>query len=43
MLVIALGPDGEELTMSGSAPIHGDEGEAIARAVIDAVVRPAGA
>ena len=43
VLVVALGPDGEELTMSGSAPIRGDEGEAIARAVIDAVVRPAGA
>lgn len=43
VLVIALGPDGEELTISGSAPVRTDDANAVALAVIDAVGRPAGA
>ncbi|MEX0875500.1 MAG: hypothetical protein WD646_01645 [Actinomycetota bacterium] len=41
--VIVFGPDGEELIFSGSVPVHGDENEAIVRAIIDAVAHPPGA
>jgi hypothetical protein len=42
-VVIVLGPDGDELVVSGSVPVHGDENEAIVRAIIDAVAHPPGA
>ncbi len=42
VVVVLLGA-GEEVVVTGSAPVRGDESEAIARAILDAVARHTGA
>jgi hypothetical protein len=42
VVVLLLGA-GEEVVVTGSAPVRGDESEAIARAILDAVARHTGA
>jgi hypothetical protein len=42
-VVVLLVRDNEEIVVTGSAPVRGDESEAIARAILDAVARHHGA